>query len=559
MRTLLVSILVFVALAASVTGCGHSPRYDARLVLADSLMRDTPDSALAILEAVDTAGLATEGDRAYRDLLLTQARYRCYITATSDSAINRALDYYRRHSTEREKLTRAHIYKGAVMEELGHPDSAMLYYKHAEATADKKDYANLGQLNTRIASLYRLYYADKQTCYDKYKQALYYYRLMGNRRLQLNSLFNMGSCSGITRIGNPRALLEQATRLAIELNDSAEIFSCQEMLCRQLYYHKETLTEAKLIALHCLDSLRRYANNDLLIDLADIYIRCGMPDSARFYLSFIDLQGTAAHISQLRTRQQLVLSRIARFDGDTALSNHHDMLAHQVSDSVSNNKNKYLIQKIEHEFNRRQYNNTLSSISSLHWTIAAIAFVAVLLAALFYVSHSRRKRDTQAIIDGLVNSNHDNRERLLRQLDSKNGVIERQLANLVELMKQCATNPKMRDPESVEAQQIKQAITDAANDDFWPGLRSYLDNTYGSLVSELSRRPGISETDIRFISLCCCGFSNSEIALMMGYSLKYISNKRKNITRKLGIAAPLQDYLNELMTEKEGKAHYPKQ
>ena len=112
MRTLLLSILVFVALVGAVAGCGHSPRYDARLVQADSLMRDAPDSALSILEAIDTAGLSREGDRAYRDLLLTQARYRCYITATTDSAINRALAYYRRHSGEREKLTRAHIYKG---------------------------------------------------------------------------------------------------------------------------------------------------------------------------------------------------------------------------------------------------------------------------------------------------------------------------------------------------------------------------------------------------------------------------------------------------------------
>ena len=555
MRKFLWLILAFVVLVAVVTSCGRALRYDGRLMAADSLMRDNPDSALAIIEAVNPDSLTTQSDRAYHDLLLTQARYKCYkeITASDDSAANRALAYYRRHSGEREKLTRAYIYKGAVMEELGQPDSAMLYYKHAEATADKNDYANLGQINTRIASLYRNYYGDKQTCYVKYEQALKYYKLTSNKKLQLNCLYNMGSCGGITGTGNSQELLKQASQLAVELNDSGEFFMCQEMLCRQLYYKKETLREAKQTALLCLNNYRQYVNNDLLLDLADIYIQCGMPDSAKYYLNFVNIQGTSSHISQLRTRKHLIQSRIAGFEGDTALSNHYDMLAHQVSDSVSNNKNKYLIQQIEDSFNRRQYKNTLSSISRLQWTIIAIVFIAILLAALFLSLHIRRIRDTKAVINGLVNERHDNQERWLSQLDAKNGIIERQLTNLVELMKHCASNAEMRDSTSMAAQQIKETITDAANDDFWAELRIYLDKAYDGLISDLSRYPGISKKDLQFICLCCCGFSNYEIALIMNYSLKYISNKRKNITRKLGIDIPLQDYLNNLMTEKQGE------
>ena len=57
-------------LVAVVTGCGGMHRYDARLAAADSLMHDVPDSALALVQAVDPASLTREGDRAYRDLLL---------------------------------------------------------------------------------------------------------------------------------------------------------------------------------------------------------------------------------------------------------------------------------------------------------------------------------------------------------------------------------------------------------------------------------------------------------------------------------------------------------
>ena len=141
-------LIIILAVVAFLTACTPAAHYDGRLAAADSLMHDRPDSALAILQALHPDSLATQGDHAYRDLLLTQARYKCYITATTDSAINRALHYYRRHSHEQEKLTRAYIYKGAVMEELGHPDSAMHYYKTAEATAAPDDYFNLAYIPT---------------------------------------------------------------------------------------------------------------------------------------------------------------------------------------------------------------------------------------------------------------------------------------------------------------------------------------------------------------------------------------------------------------------------
>ena len=185
--------LITLAIVVGVAGCGGLHRYDGRLVAADSLMQTDPDSALALVSAVSPDSLATEGDRAYRDLLMTQARYKAYqdILASDDSAITRAMAWYRAHSGEREKLTRAYLYKGAMMQELGHVDSAMYYYKTAEITADPKDYANLGQINTRIAALYLDYYADMQICYDKNKQALQYYKLTGNKPLQLVCMLNM--------------------------------------------------------------------------------------------------------------------------------------------------------------------------------------------------------------------------------------------------------------------------------------------------------------------------------------------------------------------------------
>ena len=229
MKHLLAVIVAVVGLVAVVTGCGGSPRYDARLVAADSLMHDLPDSALALVQAVDTASLPHEGDRAYRDLLLTQARYRCYITATSDSAINRALTYYRQHDGEREKLTRAYIYKGAVMEELGHPDSAMLYYKHAEATAAPTDYFNLGYSNMRIAQLYQSLYTNDSAAFVRMKQADHYFFLINDTSYLITTSGTIGAFLCQSDKDSACIYLEKAISLANAIN-SPKRFKSQSKL-----------------------------------------------------------------------------------------------------------------------------------------------------------------------------------------------------------------------------------------------------------------------------------------------------------------------------------------
>lgn len=85
------------------------------------------------------------------------------------------------------------------MEELGHPDSAMLHYKQAEAIACPTDYAIMGQIHTRIADLYRRHYGDEQICYDKFNKAYHYHKLSGNQELQYNCLYNMFMMGGILK------------------------------------------------------------------------------------------------------------------------------------------------------------------------------------------------------------------------------------------------------------------------------------------------------------------------------------------------------------------------
>ena len=550
MKKVLVVILLMLVLVAAVTGCDGLRRYDARLVAADSLMQPAPDSALAIVSALDS--LTGDANLAYRDLLLTQARYKCYadITAGDDSAITSAMAWYSAHGGEREKLTRAYLYKGAVMEELGHVDSAMYYYKTAEITADPKDYANLGQINTRIAALYNDYYADSQICYDKNKQALQYYKLTGNKPLQLVCMLNMAGCSGIMHRDDAEGLLNQATKLAIELNDSSNYYLCQELLCRQFSYRGKSVAKAKQIAMHCLNDYRDYIDHDLLLDLADIYAYSGMPDSARYYLDLATVNAVMTNPEQVLTRKYFILSRITRLEGDTALSNHYDMLAHQLSDSILDSDNRYQIQQIENENNFEQTENQLQTIRNLRWWIMSVLLLAAIILAVFSFYHYRKMRYINSIIHELQHTEINKHEELLEQIgsqdevDSQNGVISHFIGNLVSFM-QTTIDSSQHDGPTVIRKRVKEEIDNmAANEEFWKALRTHVNKTHDNLISRLAQNSRITEADLRFIELCCCGFNYVEISIIMGYTPKYISQKRKTIASKLHLRMPLQDYLD---------------
>ena len=539
-------ISLLVVLVAAVTGCGGAHRYDSRLTAADSLMQPNPDSALVIVKAICPDSLPDEGDRAYRDLLLTQARYRCYVTATSDSGINRALAYYRAHSGEREKLTRAYIYKGAVMDELGYPDSAMFYYKHAEATADEKDYVNLGQINTRIADLYRRYYGDKEICFEKYGNALKYYKFLGDKPKQQICLFNLAGCVGITGRGNAEDYLEQALELAVELNDSLSIVKCYELWSRQLLMEDSTRSEAKRIAMKCLKNYPKYVNIDIIIDLATIYAMDNMSDSAKHYLNIAEKHSADGHIGQIQSRKNSILAMIAKSQKNPVQNNYYSSESQRVSDSIVNNQHRYMIQHIENVNNEIQGNVARHRISKLQWmvTILAIVFLAtlVMLAVLHHIKIAR----TKAIMEEIKPTSFNTHGDLLNILEAKDCAIGELVHNLVRFM-QTSIDASEKDSPSIIRRRIKDTISDIANDDFWNALRNHLDRNYHNMVTNLAQNPKLKEKDLRFIELMCCGFSYVEIAITLDYSPNYVSQKRDIIAKKLGLTVPLQEYLDFLM------------
>ena len=549
MKKLLAVILLALVLVAAVTGCGGAHRYDSRLTAADSLMQPAPDSALALIEALPPDSLTDEGDRAYRDLLLTQSRYRCYITATSDSDINRALAYYRAHSGEREKLTRAYIYKGAVMDELGHPDSAMLYYKHAEATAAPDDYFNLGYTKIRMGSLYTTNYSMDGKDIKKYEEAMACLSHTDELYYQYVCLNNLGC---LLRESNPDkadSLLSEASALARKLDDTSSIIVTNQALI-VLYKYNDRYQEARNLIWDIKSLNVSGLGYELYFNAAEIYARLGILDSAEMYFKLAQQHrsGDSAVYEMYRLGS---LSQLALLKGDSLSYLSLDKKSQKIADSLKSLDEKIKILNVEENQIKEQIGETQQAHRKTVSTYQLMVLLVVAAMLFFAIYHYRKRHRYDNLISELEKesqSQADSMRTLQDNIDklriSDVGLkesIDSHMALLQEVIEACYHTPR-----NVLAEKIQKLLKfQESNKDVWTNLYHYIDNENNGIMSRTMQSfPQLDDKELLMIALTCMGYSCAQIAIVLDYSnATSISTIRKRIATKMQLDCSLGDYV----------------
>ncbi|MBD5361015.1 MAG: hypothetical protein HDR87_09970 [Bacteroides sp.] len=151
-----VTFLMF--LAAMLCGCQKS-QVSQQLDLAEAMMEERPDSALAILREIDGSALSGE-PQARHALLLSQAYGKNKIFVTNDSLISIALSYYQDSGDNYHRML-AHHYFGAT--HLYAEDYTPAFEHVLEAydiATELKDTLNLSRTASNIAVLFSMNYDD---------------------------------------------------------------------------------------------------------------------------------------------------------------------------------------------------------------------------------------------------------------------------------------------------------------------------------------------------------------------------------------------------------------
>ncbi len=159
---------VFMALAFLFISCVDK-KIEETFASVESIMWVKPDSALMIIESIDTLKLKGKTQKAKYSLLYSMALDRNQVVVTNPRIITPAVQYYECHGNLDDRL-KSLCYLGRIQNAMGRYDEAIVTFSKALEHSDKvKDRRMVGFVCSDIALTYaKTYnYSECNACYDK--------------------------------------------------------------------------------------------------------------------------------------------------------------------------------------------------------------------------------------------------------------------------------------------------------------------------------------------------------------------------------------------------------
>ena len=178
-----------IAIILCLASCTQPSKHGEILMQVESFIHERPDSALTILQGIDTTTLKNKEEKAKHALLLSMALDKNVIDRTDFEVLQPAIDYYRNHGTATDKL-RTLYYEGRIYQNAGQGDLAMKsFIKAREVEGPITDTLTLGNLLVAQASYYYSTYKVKEFITNN-RQAARLYEAIGHSYYQFRSLLN---------------------------------------------------------------------------------------------------------------------------------------------------------------------------------------------------------------------------------------------------------------------------------------------------------------------------------------------------------------------------------
>jgi hypothetical protein len=542
MKNLLGIAVTCLLMCMIIASCNRSNEYNATLCRADNLMNEHPDSAYAIL--LKDSNQDNKRDKAYYDLLITEAKYKVYIKATSDSLINIAVDYFKGNK-DREKNTRAMIYKGAVMSELGDAKEAMKWYKRAELNAAKDDYYNLGYSKMRIAELYQNHFVADTTAISKYKEAIHYFRKLNNVEYQLKCL---GEIGGIYREHNNDSAYNYI-KMTISLSkkhDNKYYYYSSYAVLAGYYYYKKQFVKAKNAAVYAIKNGKDYIDMTASYYYAsDSYAIIGKIDSAEYYLRMFPRRIKA--VEQIEYYD--ALGDIEKLKGNYPQYVKYSKLSNDIADTLLVHTQQAQLHDIEQKYDNQGLmlkNEQMRANNNRLGLIAAAAVILVLITLIIIMWYRRKAKDDATRIE-VMKLQLDNAIQEMAMQQKKDRVLQDTIDGNIMIIKQLAINSYEWEYDSSRfMNKFRESISINKSTGFWGNLYYYVNAKYDNVLDNAKAKyPCLTERDIDVLCLLCCRLPARVIMLCMGYNnAGNVSNVKGIIAKRMGIPS-LDDYIKQ--------------
>ena len=524
--------LVLIALLAIFASCSKSgSQYDNELSQAERLMENNPDSALAILEAIDPAELTVDSVKAKYYYVMAFAHDGQSRIALSDSMISFSNEYYRDKNIRRSirSATLLASYKFHV----GKRHTALGLLDSISSIKDVPDSLLIDPLSKQV----------QLTAYDNDNE-MYIRRLMAiDKRPERQSQYKFWLYFSLLFNGKSDEALDVMNDLIN--STSAEDESRQRFIYE--YEKLDVLIESGRYdeSVHRVDSLIKACADKSTIPYILIW-------KSLAKLNMRDFAGSAAELAKADSLALNIPTDERRYFNSFALIV-RTVLDYQSTGKVSflpfakiynsQRDNLFDAQYLQQEATRRalELENQRLILKSKNDRQTAMIIIIVLVALIvsgtliWYALNKKRNalevlernEILQRLIDESKNSKIDS---------SANETLRRAMLQQLGIIKMVAETPTQQNREMLR--KLSSVESDSAGSLVnWKSVYGMIDNLYSGFYSRLHERHGgiLTDKEEQIIALMVAGFSTKEISVITGQTVATIYVRKSSVRKKIGV------------------------
>lgn len=411
------------------------------LVQAEAIMYEHPDSALQILQEMQTPASSQKLEYATWALLMTHAKYKMFIRQT-DSLVNIAYSYFMKREDAQRKALVLYL-KGGICQDNKDIEEAQRLFLEASGYAEKNDDYQLCYLiNAQLGNIYVLR-SYKEYALDAFSKAYQYALKSNNSEYIASSQMYLGRVYSIQlkfdlAIECYKNAIEVAKqnhslrKIIASCNELAGVYTETKDYEQAMYYVKQAIKNNSIGAI----------KGQINLVIGDIYNRTGLIDSAYYYLDRVIAFEKNPRTVNSACRILYDLSKKERkfkealFYSDKLLSGLDSLYSSHRDQELAKMQEKYNQQKVINEKNQLKIEKDKNTRTAL---IALVLLICV-IATLIYIYQRKLMKKERTI-----QKKEEEIRRSMMQISENRRLIKHNQSKMEELMAQIKANKGMQE------------------------------------------------------------------------------------------------------------------
>lgn len=434
---LTVGIFVFAACSEKEKGSISVPE----LAQAEAIMYEHPDSALKILQEMQTPASSQKLEYATWALLMTHAKYKMFIRQT-DSLVNIAYSYFMKREDAQRKALVLYL-KGGICQENKDIEEAQKFFLEAADYAETTDDYQLSYLtNAQLGNIYVLR-SYKEYALNAFSKAYQYALKSNNSEYITSSQMYLGRAYSIQlkfdlAIECYKNAIEVAKqnhnlrKIIASCNELAGVYTETKDYEQAMYYVKQAIKNNNIGAIE----------GQINLVIGDIYNRTGQIDSAYYYLDRViafeknprTVNSACRILYDLSKKEQKF--KEASFYSDKLLSGLDSLYSSHRDQELAKMQEKYNQQKVINEKNQLKIEKDKNTRTAL---IALVLLICV-IATLIYIYQCKLMKKERTI-----QKKEEEIRRSMMQISENRRLIKHNQSKMEELMAQIKANKGMQE------------------------------------------------------------------------------------------------------------------